>query len=119
MKQLIRAATVAAALIATAGLGYADTLDQNNAFGSGNANGIDEWQQQVTAGESGLLAGINLYSLYATTETLSIGIGDAYTTSFVYSETVNLNGSGTLTTNFIDLSSAGIVLTDGGRSSLT
>jgi hypothetical protein len=119
MKQLIRAATVAAALMATAGLGYASTLDQSNLVVTGTGgNGSAEWQQQVTAGASGLLAGITLYDLETDTLTLSIGIGDAYTTSFVFSENVTLNASPTAsfndpTGNYINLLPADILLTTG------
>jgi hypothetical protein len=118
MKHLIRAASVAAALIATAALGHADTLDQNNApLSYGNANPTAEWQQQVTAGASGLLAGITLYddSVAPLTETLSIGIGNAFTSTFVISETVTLNAGGdySLGSTFIDLSTYNILLTAG------
>jgi len=118
MKNLILVATVTAALIATTGLGHASTLDQNNAFGNGNANGSFEWQQQVTAGLSGQLAGITLYDIYGETATVSIGIGDAFTNSFVFSESVSLNGGSSgwnPGSTFIDTSAANIILTAGER----
>ena len=120
MKHLIRTATVAAALIATTGLGYASTLDQSNPAMNGISSDLNpnlELQQQVTAGISGVLAGITLYddSQSPDNETLSIGIGNAFTSTFVYSEAVTLAPSkgvsfvGTL----IDLSAADIQLTEG------
>jgi hypothetical protein len=106
-----------AALVAAAGLGYADTLDQNNAFGDADASGgTFEFQQQVTAGLSGQLVGITLYDIQGETALVRIGIGDAFTDSFVFSQTVTLNGGSSGSnpgSTFIDTSSADIMLTAG------
>jgi hypothetical protein len=74
---------------------------------------IAEWQQQVTDGIGGILAGIELYCAPGTTidtATVSIGLGAVpYLGAFVFTTTATFGQAGA----FIDTSSADITLTPG------
>jgi hypothetical protein len=85
-------------------------LDQNNPPpGGGYMNDSLEWQQQVTAGATGTLAGITLYG-FGSSDQVSIAMGPAFNSGpFVFSQTVTLNNAGA----FIDTSAANIHLTPG------
>lgn len=89
----------------------ANTLDQSNTGTGVGLNDASEWQQQVTAGIGGTLAGIELYGNYASdTDLVRIGLGSGFFTgAFTFSTTATINPGGT----FIDTSSANIVLNPG------
>jgi hypothetical protein len=88
-------------------------VDQNNSagVGSGSLNDSFEWQQQVTDGIGGVLAGVELFTLDGTdTVTVSIGLGSGfYMGPFAFTTTAAIGSDGT----FIDTSAAGIDLTPG------
>jgi PEP-CTERM motif len=86
-------------------------LDQNNPPLNVGLNDGLEWQQQVTVGIGGSLAGITLYTNSGSdTDLVRIGVGSApFTGSFSFSSTVSITSAGT----FIDTSSAGINLNPG------
>lgn len=90
----------------------APILDQSDTPSGGLVlNQSLEWQQQVTDGLAGTLAGIELYAEAPTTLTVKIGLGSAFSTgpfAFTGSETI-AGPSGT----FIDTSAANIALTLG------
>ncbi len=84
-------------------------LDQNNQpFGSLGLNDGLEWQQQITVGIGGSLAGITLYTISGTdTDTVKIGVGPApFQGNYSFTTTADITPGGT----FIDTSSAGIFL---------
>ena len=89
----------------------ASVLDQNNPPLNVGLNDGLEWQQQITVGIGGQLAGITLYTWSGSdTDTVKIGVGPGFfngTYSFI--TTVPITSSGT----FIDTSSAGINLNPG------
>ena len=99
-------------LVMLAGLvsAQASTLDQNNPPNNVGLNDSLEWQQQVTAGIGGQLAGITLYTNAGPdTDLVQIAIGSGfYSGPYTFSQTVTINGA-----TFIDTSSAGILLTPG------
>jgi hypothetical protein len=100
--------------LALAGTAHATLiLDQNNTLNEGNTklNDSFEWQQQVTDGVSGLLSGIELYTVSGSDSVVvSIGVGPAFDPGpFAFSTTVTIGSSGT----FIDTSGANIMLTTG------
>lgn len=104
-------------LLALAGTAQASVVDQQNLNTGGGLNTGLEWQQQVTDGIGGVLAGVVLYGtsyIYDTGNdigaTVSIGLGSGwYTGSFAFTTTATLTPGGT----FIDTSAANIVLTPG------
>ena len=89
----------------------AATLDQSNLPNSTGLNDPFEWQQQVTAGIGGTLAGIVLFTIDGSdTDFVQIGLGPAvFSGSYAFSTTAIIVPTGT----FIDTSAAGIVLTPG------
>ena len=89
----------------------ASVLDQNNPPLSVGLNDSLEWQQQITVGIGGTLAGITLYTNSGSdTDTIKIGVGPAFFTgTYSFMTTVTINQGGT----FIDTSSAGINLNPG------
>jgi hypothetical protein len=89
----------------------ASVLDQNNPVGSVGLSDSLEWQQQVTDGIAGVLAGVTLYTnTVSDLDTVSIGVGSAFTTGpFAFTTTATLTPTGT----FIDTSAANIHLTAG------
>jgi hypothetical protein len=99
----------AIAILATAAHA-ATVVDQENLPSvNWGLNDSFEWQQQVTAGISGLLAGIELFGS-SPSDLVRIGLGDAFSTGpFAFSEQVSLNSSGF----YIDTSQANIMLTAG------
>jgi hypothetical protein len=113
----------AALLVLLAGHAQAaPVLDQDNASPQGNANSGIEWRQEVTAGMSGWLAGLELYALFAQTLTVRIGLGDAFSTGpLLFSETVALGGASigdagfNPTATYLDLSAFDILLTAGDK----
>jgi hypothetical protein len=141
MQSRVRAAAVAAFSIAplllfAAAAQAAPILDQENLLGAdylglqfgavfpGGFFSSDEFQQQVTDGIAGTLAGIELYTLpdaagvctsglgCPETATVSIGLGPAfYTGAFAFTTTVKITNAGT----FINTAAANIQLTPGER----
>jgi len=87
-------------------------LDQNNPP-SGNLGLNDqlEFQQQVTDGIAGVLAGVTLFTKSGSdTDTVKIGVGSAFSTGpFAFTTTSTITTAGT----FIDTSAANISLTAG------
>ena len=87
----------------------AAVLDQSNPPDFLGLNDSFEWQQQVTSGAAGTLAGITLYGS-SSSDLVRIALGNAFNSGpFVFSQTVTLSSVGT----FIDTSAAGIHLTPG------
>ncbi len=86
-------------------------LDQNNPPLNVGLNDSLEWQQQVTVGITGQLAGITLYTNAGVdTDSVKIGIGDGfYMGPWAFETTVGIGSTGT----FIDTSSANIFLNQG------
>ncbi|MGA3319140.1 MAG: PEP-CTERM sorting domain-containing protein [Candidatus Korobacteraceae bacterium] len=86
-------------------------LDQNNPPGDLGLNDSLEWQQQVTDGIGGELAGITLYTQSGSdTDTVKIGVGPAFFFgTFAFTTTATIVPGGT----FIDTSAADIHLTPG------
>jgi len=89
----------------------ASVLDQNNPPFNVGLNDSLEWQQQVTVGLGGTLAGITLYvNSGSDTDLVRIGVGPAYFTgTYSFTTTVPIFAAGT----FIDTSGAGIQLNPG------
>ncbi len=89
----------------------ASALDQNNPPNNVGLNDSLEWQQQLTVGIGGQLAGITLYTNSGTdTDLVRIGVGSApFTGIFSFMATVPITSAGT----FIDTSSANINLNPG------
>ena len=112
----ITATIGAVAAVFTTVTADAGVLDQNNPINplyTSLTNNF-EYQQQVTAGIGGTLAGIELYSVAspATSDVVSILVGGS--TLFSGTETLAASGSSPFYTGtFIDTSSAGITLTSG------
>jgi len=110
-----RSSTIRLALLLTSLVvvisAQASVLDQNNPPFIVGLNDSLEWQQQVTAGIGGSLAGITLYTnLGSDTDTVKIGVGPAFFTgTYSFMTTVTINQGGT----FIDTSAAGINLNPG------
>src|SRR5580698_2807733 len=101
-------------LLMLSGAARADMIvDQNNTLdvGSGSVNDSFEWQQQVTDGIGGVLAGIELYTQDGNDSVVvSIGLGSGfYSGPFAFTIDTVIGSSGT----FIDTSSANISLTPG------
>ena len=86
-------------------------LDQNNPPGNLGLNDSLEWQQQVTDGIGGELAGITLYTQSGSdTDTVKIGLGPGFFFgTFAFTTTATIVPGGT----FIDTSAADIHLTPG------
>jgi len=86
-------------------------LDQNNPPNNVGLNDSLEWQQQITVGITGQLAGITLYTNSGSdTDLVRIGVGSApFTGAYSFSTTATITSAGT----FIDTSSANINLTQG------
>lgn len=102
-------AALAAAMVVCTSAQAAAVLDQINQPGRGVLNESVEWQQEVTAGVSGQLAGITLYGA-ATDLLVRIAQGDAfYSGAYAFSQTTSLAADGV----FIDTSAANIMLTAG------
>ena len=104
--------SVVLALLALAVSAHASILDQNNpALNVYFNDNAFEWQQQVTAGIGGHLAGIVLYGSDGTvTDTVRVGMGNGFFTgTYAFITTANLLPGGT----YIDISSAGITLAPG------
>ena len=79
--QIVRPTRCLAAALLLAGAAAAQTLDQSNLpSGDIEFNGQLYWQQQVTAGYGGLLAGIELFSPNNSEFGVSIGLGAGYLT---------------------------------------
>src|SRR5579863_9261908 len=106
--------------LALASTAQADSiLDQSNLSSDfGGINPMIEWQQQVTDGIDGVLAGVELYSFpncgapgdCPDTVTVSIGLGTGFFSgSFAFTTTAAVVSGGT----FVDTSSADIYLTQG------
>jgi len=89
----------------------ASVLDQNNPPLNVGLNDSLEWQQQITVGIGGTLAGITLYTNSGSdTATVNIGVGPAFFLgTYSFTTTVLIGSGGT----FIDTSSAGINLNPG------
>jgi hypothetical protein len=89
----------------------AGVLDQSNTGPAAGLNGTLEWEQQVTAGTSGVLTGITLFG-GATSLLVRIATGDGPSVGpYQFSETTALDGAALGT--FIDTSAANINLTSG------
>jgi hypothetical protein len=86
-------------------------LDQNNPPGNLGLNDSLEWQQQVTDGIGGVLAGITLYTQSGSdTDIVKIGVGPGFFFgTFAFTTTATIVPGGT----FIDTSAADIHLTPG------
>jgi hypothetical protein len=86
-------------------------LDQNNPPHNVGLNDGLEWQQQITVGIGGSLAGITLYTVSGSdTDLVRIGVGPApFTGNYSFSTTIAIGSGGT----FIDTSSANINLNPG------
>jgi hypothetical protein len=100
-----------AAIVTLATASHATTvIDQENLPSPDwGLNDSLEWQQQVTAGISGLLAGIELFGS-SPSDLVRIGLGDAYRRGpFAFSKRVSLNNNGF----YINTSQADIMLTAG------
>jgi hypothetical protein len=103
--------------LALAGVAQAAmVLDQSNVGNPSTYGGLNdtfEWQQQVTDGIGGELAGVELFAQPAAgtdTVTVSIGLGPGfYTGPFAFTTIATITPSGT----FINTSAADIVLTPG------
>jgi hypothetical protein len=109
MKRLTIFTALSGFLLCSAPLRAAVVLDQSNPPFAIGLNDRLELQQQVTAGKSGLLAGVELYG-DSTSDLVRIAVGDAfYTGPFAFSETVTLSNGGF----FIDTSAANIDLSVG------
>lgn len=105
----ILVAVLAAFALSGAAAQAAGVLDQEALPFGGNLYEGLEWQQQVTAGLSGLLTGVTLYG-NGTDLTVRIASGGAFNTGpYAFSGTAHLTPTGT----FIDTSAAGIMLTAG------
>jgi len=107
----IRHVMLAVMFLVFAVAAQAAVLDQNNPPLNVGLNDSLEWQQQVTAGLGGTLAGITLYvNAGSDTDLVQIGVGPGYFTgTYSFSATVTILASGT----FIDTSAAGIHLNPG------
>lgn len=113
MKVVLALATGVLALAAgSAALAADGVLDQANLGMDVGLNGVGyQWQQQITAGLGGRLAGISLWGV--DTARVRIAEGDAFSTGpFVFSQTVDFGppGAGKL---FIDTRAANIILSAG------
>jgi hypothetical protein len=97
-------------------------LDQSNVSNPSNYGGLNDaldWQQQVTAGSGGVLAGVELFRPpfggSSDTLTVSIGLGTTgqgsafFAGPFAFTKNTTVTQSGT----FIDTSAANILLTSG------
>ncbi|MDB5440454.1 MAG: sorting protein [Caulobacteraceae bacterium] len=112
----MRAVAFAATMVFAAATGMsaaaAVVVDQSN-LGAQDVglNGVDYgWQQQVTAGLSGRLAGVTLFGIGGAR--VRIGLGDAVTAGpFAFSDLVTLAVGGT----FIDTTAANLILAAGDR----
>jgi PEP-CTERM motif-containing protein len=89
----------------------ASVLDQNNPPLNVGLNDGLEWQQQLTVGIGGQLAGITLYTNSGfDTDLVRIGVGSApFTGTYSFMTTVAIGSTGT----FIDTSAANIFLNPG------
>jgi len=84
-------------------------LDQSNLDMTVGLNGALHWQQQITSGLAGQLAGISLWGVGSAR--VSVAEGDAYSSGpFAYSEVVAFETPGK---TYIDLSAANIFLSLG------
>ncbi len=103
------ASALAALALSGAAAHAAGVLDQQaQPFGGSLYEGL-EWQQQVTAGLSGLLSGVTLYG-NGTDLTVRIASGGAFNPGpYAFSGTAHLTPTGT----FIDTSAANITLSAG------
>jgi hypothetical protein len=104
-------ALIAAGMFAGSGAVQASVIDQINPPSNVGLNDALEWQQQVTDGIGGTLAGIELYTNSGQDDVaVSIGLGSGFFTgSFSFTTTATISSGGT----FIDTSAAGIDLTPG------
>lgn len=106
------ASAVAGSLILASAAGAAHAvavLDQSNLPTNLRYTDTDEWQQEVTAGVSGELDGIELYG-GDVSNLVRIAVGDAFQTGpFDFSQTVHLTATGL----YIDTSAAHITLSAG------
>jgi hypothetical protein len=87
----------------------APVLDQNNTpnFNVGFCGGDCEWQQQVTAGVSGLLTGVEMFGFGP--EELRIGLGAAFSHGpFLFDQVVPV-------ATVVDVSAAHIIVTAGSH----
>lgn len=111
MKSGIRLALVLAFLTFVVSAQANIILDQNNPPNNVGLNDSLEWQQQITVGITGQLAGITLYTNSGSdTDLVRIGVGSApFTGAYSFSTTATITSAGT----FIDTSSANINLTQG------
>ena len=111
MKSGIRLALLLSFLVLVVSAQANVILDQNNPPNNVGLNDGLEWQQQITVGIGGSLAGITLYTNSGSdTDLVRIGVGGApFQGNFSFSTTTAITSSGT----FIDTSSAGIHLNPG------
>jgi hypothetical protein len=106
----LAAAALAAAMLAASAAQATPVLDQSSAPGGWQFGEFFHWEQQVTAGMSGELAGITLYGM-GTTLDVGVNPGDAWEGSgpFAFTGHETLTSGGT----FIDTSAAHITLNAG------
>lgn len=107
-RNLFRFALLLAVVAFVVSAQASNILDQNNPPLNVGLNDGLEWQQQITVGIPGELAGIVLYTWSGNdTDTVKIGVGDAYYTGqWAFTGTATITPSGT----FIDTTGAGIFL---------
>ena len=111
MKSGIRLALLLAFLAFVVSAQATTVLDQNNPPHNVGLNDGLEWQQQLTVGIGGQLAGITLYTNSGSdTDLVRIGVGPApFTGGYSFSTTATITSAGT----FIDTSGANINLNVG------
>jgi hypothetical protein len=109
IKTILSTALVAAVFVYSGVARAAPVLDQQAApFGGSLYEGF-EWQQEVTAGVTGQLAGLTLYGA-GTNVTVRVNPGSGFHSGpYAFSQAVQLASGGT----YIDTSSANIQLTAG------
>lgn len=89
-----------------------DQAQENFINVSLNPTPLYKWQQEVVVGTSGLLAGIELYTSFASVGTVTIFSGPAFATGTrLTSVTANISNANDW--NYIDVSTAGIILQAG------
>ncbi len=111
MRSIVRLALLITFLAFVVSAQASSVLDQNNPPNNVGLNDSLEWQQQITVGIGGELAGIVLYTNSGVdTDDVKIGLGPGfYNGPWAFQTTVGIGTSGT----FIDTSSANIFLNPG------
>ncbi len=116
-KLLTASAILIAAALGTTAAAQSGDLDQespnSNAGFNLSASSLT-WQAQVRAGMDGQLEGFSMYLTGAAGSSqanVAIGLGDAWSTNIVFSETITLTSSGTF--QFVDTTAANIQLVAG------